>query len=344
MKEIIGKYFGDLKSHTTNNLSYLVEGIMRSGTASVWHSAQAMSAINGQSFKTNEKRGNRLLQDESFQIDDSTFRMYINLLFDAMRERKLLKTGDNIQINVDYTSDTDKFLILMASVHFENKSVPLFFSIRNYPKKKDQFDQKKMESSFIKGLRHILSKKYTYTIVADRGFGNSRFAQLCEENGFDFVLRIQENLKIKRDNCEENLKKYIGKNTNFDAQIISSEKNYHIEVQTKNESTWFLIMPISRSNGVEKYQKRFSIEKCFQDQKSSGFKIENNKIRKYSRFKRLYFSMCLAQLFAVMIGEYLTNKNHPLKKTFPILDCVISVFSDLDIEFAKVVSPKLSEF
>ena len=301
-----------------------------------------MSIINGQSFKTNEKRGNRLLQDENFQIDDTTFRMYINLLFDAMCERNLLKIGDNIQINVDYTSDTDEFLILMASVHFCGKSVPLFFSIRNYPRKKDQFDQKKMEFSFIKALRHVLSKKYSYTIVADRGFGNSRFAQLCEENGFDFVLRIQENLKIKRGDREENLKKYVGKNVSFDAQFILNKKSYHIEIQTKNRSTWFLMMPLSSSNGVEKYQKRFSIEKCFQDQKSSGFNIENSKIRKYSRFKRLYFSMCLAQLFAV--GEYVTNKEHPLKKTFPILEAAISVFSDSDIEFAKAALPKSSRF
>lgn len=114
MKEIIEEYFKWLKDFTIGNLSYFVEGIMRSGRASAWHAAQAMSPLNGGSFKTNEKRGNRLLQDENFQIDDATFRKYIKLLFDAMRERNLLNIGDNIQINVDYTSDTDEFLILMT--------------------------------------------------------------------------------------------------------------------------------------------------------------------------------------------------------------------------------------
>ena len=327
MEEIIRRYFKGFEDFTIRNLAYLVEGIMRSGRASVWHSAQAMSLINRRSFKTNEKQGNRLLQDEKFQIDDPTFRRYAKLLFNMMRERNLLNINDNIQINVDYTSDTDKFLILMASVHFGGRSVPLFFSIRNYPKKKNQLDQKKMESSFIKALRHLLPKKYTYTIVADRGFGNARFAQLCEENGFDFVLRINENLKIRRDNQLENLKKYIGKNTSFDAYNISAGKDYHFEIQTEKGSTWFLMMPLKSSNGATKYQKRFSIEKCFQDEKSSGFEIEKNKIKKYSRFKRLYFSMCLAQLFTVVIGEYVSNQNHPLKKNFPILAKLISAFS-----------------
>lgn len=49
-----------------------------------------------------------------------------------MHERNILKIEDNIQINVDCTSDTDEFLILMASVHFEGRSVPLYFSMRNY--------------------------------------------------------------------------------------------------------------------------------------------------------------------------------------------------------------------
>lgn len=340
MEAIIKQYFKGLKGTTLSNLCYLTEGIMRSGKASAWHAAQAMSPINKNSFKTNEKKGNRLLQDENFQIGDTIFRMYIKLLFNIMQERNILKIGDNIQINVDYTSDTDEFLILMASVHFCDRSVPLFFSMRNYPKKKDKYDQKKMEFSFMKELRHLLPKKYTYTIVADRGFGNARFAQLCEENGFDYVLRINENLNILRNDRKENLQKYEGKNISFDAYNISAKKEYHFEIKTKNKSTWFLMMPINSLNESSKYQKRFAIEKCFQDQKSSGFDIESSKIKKYSRFKKLYFTTCLAQLFLVVIGEYVTNQNHPLKKNFPILVNVISVFSVSDIEFASIASLK----
>lgn len=343
MEEIIKRYFSGIKETTVNNLSYVVEGIMRSGTGSIWKAAQAMSVTNGQSFKTNEKRGNRLLQDDNFQIDDTTFRKYINILFDAMNERNILEIGDNIQINVDYTSDTNEFLILMASVHFEGRSVPLYFSMRNYPRRKNQFDQKKMETSFMKALRHILSKKYTYTIVADRGFGNGRFAQLCEDNGFDFVLRTKDDLRVKIGDQIKKLEDYKGRNTAFDAEIISWQKKYHIEVRTENESTWCLIMPLTVSKGALRYEKRFSIEKCFQDQKSSGFNIEKSKIRKYARFKRLYFAVCLAQLFTVIIGEYVTNQNHPLKKSFPILEELISAFSGSDIKFVETVSQILSQ-
>ena len=86
-------------------MAYVVEGIMRSGRASVWHAARAMSEVNNQTFKTNEKRGNRLLQDSDFQVDDRMFRKYTKILFKTLRER------DKIQINVDYTTGNGDFLI-----------------------------------------------------------------------------------------------------------------------------------------------------------------------------------------------------------------------------------------
>jgi hypothetical protein len=340
MREILEEYFDGINDVTKNNLSFLVEGITRCGTASPWHAARSMSTINDQSFKTNEKRVNRLLQDRNFQIDDELFRKYVNLLFDLMTERNLLKIGDNLQVNVDYTTDTDEFLILMASVNFCDRAVPLYFSMRAYPKRKGQYDQKKLESSFIRALRHLLPKKYTYTIVSDRGFGNDRFAQLCADKGFDFVLRLNENLNVQIGDKVCNLSDFYGENAKFTAHVFKWKKEVHFEVHTENKSTWFLMLSKLAISGKNTYEKRFSIEKCFQDQKSSGLNIEKCKIRKYDRFKRLYFAACLAQLFIVMIGEYIENEEHPLKKRFPILVNAISAFSNSDGTSAKSCSTK----
>ena len=51
--------------------------------------------------------------------------------------------------------------------------------------------QKKMEEAFLKQLRHLLSRKYKYTIVADRGFGHSRFINDCLRLGFNYILRVK---------------------------------------------------------------------------------------------------------------------------------------------------------
>ena len=71
--------------------------------------------------------------------------------------------------------------------------------MRNYPRKKNSHNQKKMEEAFIKELSHLLSNKYSYVIVADRGFGNGRFVDICTSNGFSYILRTKDNLKILED-------------------------------------------------------------------------------------------------------------------------------------------------
>ncbi|MDR2074884.1 MAG: hypothetical protein LBP31_01540, partial [Holosporales bacterium] len=78
----------------------------------------------------------------------------MDVIFNFLTEQNGLRAGDNIEINVDYTTINDDFLILAASVNVGNeKSVLLYFTMRNYPKRKNQMDYKKMESSFFKGLR-----------------------------------------------------------------------------------------------------------------------------------------------------------------------------------------------
>lgn len=47
---------------------------------------KSFDGINDQSFKTDKKPANRLLQDRNFKIDDELFRKYVNLLFDMITE------------------------------------------------------------------------------------------------------------------------------------------------------------------------------------------------------------------------------------------------------------------
>ena len=146
MDEVLDKYFDDIGLVLFRNFKAVLKGILLSGTSSVWSIARKVAEFSGRTFKASEKLVNRVLQDNNFQINDNLWRKYINLLFSALIERDLLKLGGNLLIRLDYTTDTDDFLILMASVDFCGKSVPLYFSMRKYPKKKDQMNQKKLES------------------------------------------------------------------------------------------------------------------------------------------------------------------------------------------------------
>lgn len=325
MDKLIEHYFSRYSSSFLTNLELMIKSMLRSGSCNTSELARAMNHETKEGFKANDMRIYRFLQNKSFQIDDQIWRCYFQILFDAMEERGLIQLGDQIPIKIDFTTSIDDFLILSASVDFNGRSVSLYFTMRNYPKRSGQMDQKKMEEAFARALKHLLSKKYTYVIVADRGFGNKRFSSLCRSCGFDYVLRMNDNLGLDVNGEKKNLEDYSGQDFDLTAKVRVWKEVHRFVGCTKGDDYWILLtsLPAKVDKIHDLYRGRFGIEKCFQDQKKSGFNIESTKIRKYDRFKRMYFCVCMAQVFTVIVGEFLQSKNHPIKKKYPVHTAVI---------------------
>jgi len=315
MNEIFIEYFEKMGKKFCNKMNIVIQALLKRGKANTYDIMREICALNGKSFKTNDMFLYRFLQDSKFQIDDNFWRCHIKLLFDFMEEQKLLK-DNKIPINVDFTSCNDDFLILSASIITKDKAVMLYFTMQDYPKCKNSLDQKNMEEEFIKGLRNVLLEKYEYIIVADRGFGNKRFAELCESNNFEFVFRMKGNLNLKIDEKLVKLENYNDTNTEFTAYVPTWKKTAYFVIKTKEKNTWFLLTNVKNDNPGKLYENRFKIEKCFQDHKSSGFDIEKTKIKKCDRFKRLFYLVGLSHMFAVFLGIFLSLKNNFIKKTF----------------------------
>jgi hypothetical protein len=245
------------------------------------------------------------------------FRGYIKLIFEQIRERTKLKKGDRVYIQVDFTSERDNFLILMASVLISDKAIPLYFSMRNYPKKKGQYSQKKMEAAFIQALRSYLSRQYRYVLLADRGFGNDRFITLCEAFDFDYIIRVEPNLKISYQARTGIMSTILNRNGKFSVEILAWNKTVTLVRNKIKKSVWFIVTNLALVNqqqGIDGYARRFAIEKFFQDLKSSGFNLEHSKIRDYARFKRLLFLCCFAYSLLFLLGDVVAEKYPELKK------------------------------
>jgi hypothetical protein len=287
-------------------------------------------------FEAAEKYVERTLGDKEFQIDDSFWRCYNNMIFDFLIEKLNLTKGSMLQINIDYTTIREDFLVLVASVTInKEKSVMLNFSMRNYPKKKGQVSLKKMEEAFLKALKHILPKGYEYVITADRGFGNHRIISLCKELGFRYILRLSDNLNVIVNGKEQKLSNFVGQNASFLATVKTWKETLQFCVstqkseQTQEESTWYIVSDLKVGNIEKMYAQRFKIEKLFQDFKSSGFCIEKSKIKKYDRMKRLLFCIGFAHAIATFVGFFLRE----LKEKMPNHYWAITACSKLERSF-----------
>jgi hypothetical protein len=338
MQEIFSKYFSNHGKPFCKNLSSVTKAILRCGKANTSLIAKEMSKDNGLEFHSNDIHLGRFLQSSKFQINDSFWRNHIKMIFDFLKEGKIIDSNKPIPINIDFTSSENNFLILFASINVDDKAIMLYFSSRVYYHKGYTINQKKMEEAFIKALRHILSKSYQYIIVADRGFGNKRFINLCKNNSFAYVVRIVANLNIiKEDKQQINLNSLDKQNiNNLDCYIKSWQEKGIIDINTTNDSTWILLKSNHQLDAIGIYAKRFKIEKLFQDAKSSGFDIEKSKIKKYDRFKRMLYLVSLAHTIAVILGNFLNHTKNSIKKNSALhtenIAIIISALLDLELE------------
>lgn len=325
--------FSRINKTISKGVLQIVEAMINCSKSNTSDIVRELSLQNGNSFKTNDVWLYRFLDHHNFQLDDNFWRCYIKSIFQILVEQKEIIKEEKILINIDFTSDRDDFLILCASIMLGGNAIPLYFSMRNYPKSKNQYNHKKMELAFIKALRHILSDKYQYIFVADRGFGNDRFIQSCLDNGFDTLIRLEPNMTIKTDEKQGIVEEILTEDGVYNCHIKAWKKDYKIVRHSKDDKAWYLLTNLSINNGLdgaEAYAKRFRIEKLFQNLKSSGFDIEKSKIKKYDRFKRMLFLSCFAHSILVLLGKFVNEKLPDIKKNLPICTNLLIASSSLE--------------
>jgi hypothetical protein len=323
----IEDYFKKETKKTRRNIALCVYGILRGEKVNTAEIARHMTEVNGHDFKTNDMRIYRLLQSKNFQVSDATWRGYIRLLFDLLRESGL-KKGQNISINVDFTSDRNDFLILCGSVYFQGESIPVYFSMRRYPNKRGMSDQKKLEEAFFKELKHLLPDSFTYTIVSDRGFGNSRIISILENIGFTYVIRLNDSFRIRVNETEKKISDLPHKNMRIPAAyVLAWKREIHLVKKVQDQAHWILAASPTIQNPGQIYARRFTIERMFKNEKSAGFDLEKLLINKYDRFKRMLFISCIAYTVMIFVGLFIHNKAHAIKKNYFLHLDLLSVFS-----------------
>jgi hypothetical protein len=330
--ESIESNFSNQYKKIRENIALVAHSIIRCQNVNTAEIARHMNEVNDLDFKANDMKVYRLLQSKNFQVDDRLWRGYIRLFFKLIKKSGFDKK-EQLFINVDYTTDTDDFLILCASMRFQGQSIPLYFSMRKYPKRAGMHDQKKLEEAFFRALHHLLPKGYQYTMVADRGFGNERIINLLEELDFDYVLRLNDNLKFKNEQqVEQNIKELPHKNYHIPhAFVVKWNREITLVKRVQEDESWILVtsQPFESSSKTGQiYEGRFSIEKMFKNKKSGGFDLEKLQIKKYDRFKRLLFISCIAYSIMIFAGIKVNNQSHSLKKKlFPKPKKTFSIFT-----------------
>ncbi len=110
MKITLESYFSDLSKGLVKGFVRHLESVIRSVSSSNYEmapAAQAFSMQNGQDSNMNTKNLNDWLSNLNLQIDDNDWRMPVRLVFDWLKEYKIINKKEKLEtqelLNVNKT-------------------------------------------------------------------------------------------------------------------------------------------------------------------------------------------------------------------------------------------------
>lgn len=153
----------------------------------------------------------------------------------------------------------------------------------------------------------------TVTFLADRGFRDCDWAELCQKIGWHYVIRIMRNTYVLQAE---------GLSARVDALVPTGANRYFQGVRltktgkllTNVSVTWtavpdqqMVVVVSDEPAGVarlQEYALRMRVEESFRDDQSSGFDLEHTQLRDAKRIERLLLAVAVATLWCHELGEH----------------------------------------
>jgi hypothetical protein len=238
---------------------------------------------------------------------------------DAMRgvvKKVLKKRKKPLLIALDWV-DIRSFQTLMAAAVLHGRSVPLCWASCQ----KHVYDGHKSRNAFEESLLLVLASMIPagqkVILLADRGFGRTELARFCQNQGFDYVIRIQPNVHVR---CAS----YSGKLLDYPVhkgickllrdvayrQHQSVTQNIVVRwvrgLPAKRDECWFLMSSLSAGPArlSHLYGQRMTIEQLFRDYKNkrNGWSLRDTQLTTPQRLDRLLLILALAYMLLCGMG------------------------------------------
>ena len=173
---------------------------------------------------------------------------------------------------------------------------------------------------------HRFMKGYVkqVTLLADAGFRDCDWAQLCRELGWNYAIRIACNTYITLpDGTSDRLDNWVPVNCNryFQDVLLTRETKLQTNVSvtwTTDEKGQPVMVPIITNQiacraRLREYAGRMGIEQSFRDDKSGGFDLEHTRLQHAQRIDHLLLALAIATLWCHELGEFVLQQGEPAR-------------------------------
>lgn len=312
----------DLRLSQTKTLAHLAAAAMQLGRASL--AALGRKLTGPCAAKHRIKRAWRFCANSRVVVSDAMRGLLRHLL-----KRRRVKPGRRprkvkpLLVAFDWT-DIRNFHTLMAAAVMKGRAMPLLWA--TYTKWKLAKSQNNLEEGLLRLLRDLIPAGVPVILLADRGFGRTELAKVCQQLGFRYVIRIKLDVWVEGASYRGNLKDFpVRKGMAVVLRDVRYRKGdpvvQHVVVRwkpdlpKKRDEPWFLMTDLGRG-AVELtnlYGKRMTVEELFRDAKNkrNGFSLRHTKVTKPDRIDRLLLVLALAYWLLCGIGLLARQRYRP---------------------------------
>jgi hypothetical protein len=247
---------------------------------------------------------------------------------DAMRGvvAKLLRRRKKpLIVSVDWT-DIRGFQTLMACASFQGRAIPLCWASCHKHVYDGHCSRNGFEESLLLVLRSMIPPGRKVILLADRGFARTELGRFCQQNQFDYVIRINPNVHVRSESYAGKLLDYPVRKGICKLLRSVAYRSHHPVVQhiairwvhglpKGRDECWFLMSSLEAGPArlTRLYAHRMSIEEMFRDHKSkrNGWSLRDTQISRPDRLDRLLLILALAYLLLCGLGLLALKIGHP---------------------------------
>ena len=212
--------------------------------------------------------------------------------------------------------------------------------------------QNSLEEGLLRLLRTLIPETIRVVILADRGFGRAEWAAVCQELGFDYLVRIRPDVTVACSRYRGTLRKYpVRKGIAHVLRDVQYRKDARVShnlvvrwrpaLPKKRDEPWYLMtnLDASAESLCQLYSCRMSVEELFRDHKNrrNGWSLRNTRIQHADRFDRFLLILALAYILLVGLGLQSRLDYEPSQRCTNTRQSECSVFT-----IGKAMLPRLN--
>jgi len=229
----------------------------------------------------------------------------------------------------------DRWQVFRVSLLHGNRAVPLAWTV---VEGKGLVKVTKLKSMLEKVQRFLKRHVKEVLFLADAGFRDWDWAQLCTESGWNYGIRIACNTHLTLSNGTINrLDRLVPayQNRYFQNVLLTKEAKWQTNVSVtwttdkdgKPEMVAVMTHQIACRARLREYAKRMSIEQSFRDDKSGGFDLEHTRLQHSERVNRLLLATAIATLWCHELGEFVLTQGDDFRRQVdPSFQRTLSLF------------------